>query len=106
MGNIGLIVLVVVFVGGLSALLMWYQACKKAEVWQGTVIKIKHKTIDKSASDEPAQLEDYVYVYYRKDDGKKGKLSLRKHAFNQQFPGLQVNDRLNKIAGEYYPHKV
>ncbi len=105
MGNIGLIILVVVVVVAFTALLTWFQAKKKAEVWQGTVTKIKHKTIDRSGTDEPARLEDVVYIHYRTDEGKKGKLQLDKRQFNQQYPDLQVNDRLDKQAGEYMPRK-
>ncbi len=107
MENIGLIILVVVVVGAFTALLTWFQARKKAEVWQGTVIKIKHKMVDRNSSEEgTAHLEEFVYVHYRTDRGKKGKLSLRVHGFNQQFPDLKVNDRLDKQAGEYYPKKA
>ncbi len=106
MGNIGLVLLVVVVVVAFTALLTWAQARKKAEVWQGAVTKIKHKTIDRSGTDEPAQLEDVVFVHYRTDAGKTGKIQLRKHQFDQQYPRLQVNDRLDKQAGEYMPRRV
>ena len=106
MENVGLIILVIVVVVVFTALLTWAQSRKKAEVWQATVTKIKHKTIDSSGTDEPAQLEDVVFIHYRTDAGKKAKLRLHKHDFSQQYPDLKVNDRVDKQAGEYMPKRV
>jgi hypothetical protein len=106
MENIGLIVLVVVVFISFTALLTWAQIRKKAEAWQGTVTKIKQKTVDRSGTDEPAQLEEVVYIHYRMDSGKKGKLTLSIYADKQQYQDLKVNDRLDKQAGEYMPVKA
>lgn len=106
MENLGLIVGVVLFVAAVTVLLSWYQARKRADVWQGTVTKIKRKTVDRASSDETPDYRDYVYVHFQKDNGKKGKLSLEAAAFNKLFPDLQVNDRLNKQAGQDYPQMV
>jgi hypothetical protein len=105
--NFGQIILVVVVVVAVTAILTWFQARKKGLVWQGTVTQIKHKMVDRNRNEEgSAELEEFVAVYYRTDNGKKGKLSFRAREFNQLFPDLKIDDRLDKQAGEYNPKKA
>jgi len=99
------IILTVVVVVGFTALLTWHSFRKKAQSWGGLVTEIAGKQVCTNSleEDEPATYESYVVIRYRTDEGKRGKLSLRKHAFDQLYSGLAVGDRLRKDSGEYMP---
>ena len=69
---------------------------------QGAVTKIAPY----SYHDSQENHHEGVKIFYRTDTGKKGKLDINNYAYNQFFAGLQVGDRLVKVAGEYMPKKA
>lgn len=70
--------------------------------WQGTVSKIAPY----SYRDAQERHHEGVKVFYKTDTGKRGKLDLNPHAYNQYFADLQVGDRMSKEKGEYIPKKI
>jgi len=48
-------------------------------------------------------MRQQVLIHYRTDDGKKHKLIMRAHDFEQRYSGLSDDDRLVKHGGEDMP---
>jgi hypothetical protein len=68
---------------------------EKSSSWKGELIK-KKDIIDEDD-------ENHIYrLIFKKDSGKKAKVSVSKEMFNQ----AQVGDRYEKVAGDYLPKKT
>ncbi len=107
MGSMGEILLTVVVVVGFTAILTLFQRRKQASSWQGTVTKIEQKQIERNRlEDGPAIYEEQVWIRYRTDGGKRGKLQLTPQQFEQHYAGLVEGCRLNKEAGEALPERL
>ncbi|WP_019626128.1 hypothetical protein [Thioalkalivibrio sp. ALJT] len=92
LGGIGLAVVI-------SIALMAYQKKKRNQAWAGAVTDIRQ--FEATEEDRPGK--EYVRVRYRRDDGKKGKLTLERYQYQQMFPDLKVGDRLIKEVGQDHP---
>lgn len=92
LGGIGLAVVI-------SIALIAYQKKKRNRSWAGAVTGIRQF----EDADEDGPGKQYVRVRYRRDDGKKGKLTLERYAYQQMYPSLKVGDRLIKEAGQDHP---
>ncbi len=90
----------------LAVVIMVFQSRKKKESWSGVVVDIKKKIITKEQDEGGFTEEEYVSVFYKTDNGKKGKIQLKKYHFDTLFPDLKIGDRLVKDAGEDYPKVV
>ncbi len=89
----------------LSFILSLFQKRKKQSNWEGVVTKIKEHNYNYGGDMEyNSNFKDYVYIYYRTDKGKKGKLQIYKETFDSLYPGLKVGDPLIKQAGSMYPN--
>ena len=98
------IVLTVAVVVAFTAILTLYSMKKRAEAWTGVVTKID--TVRRQRDPEQNIWEVFTRVFYKRDDGKKGKVKLPEHAVSHQFPdGINVGDRLVKTKGEYMPKR-
>lgn len=89
---------------GLSIVIMFFQRKKRQKSWQATVTKIKENPYNPSVySENNTNFEDYVDIYYRTVNGKKGKIHLYKNQFDSLYSQLKVGDHLIKVAGKDYP---
>ncbi len=92
---------------GLSVVIMLFQKRKSQSAWKGTVTKIKEDIFNPSVySENNTNMKDYVDIYYRTDNGKKGKLHIYKSQFDSLYSQLKEGDRLIKEAGKEYPEIV
>lgn len=91
----------------LGIILMLFQKKKRSSSWQGTVTKIKEKLYDpNNISENNTSFKDYVDIYYRTDNGKKGKVHLYKSQYDSLYAQLKVGDQLVKEAGKNYPEQA
>lgn len=68
---------------------------EKNSSWKGELIKKKDITDEDN--------ENHVYrLIFKKDNGKKAKVSVNEEAYNQ----AKIGDRYEKAAGDYLPKKI
>lgn len=96
------IVYAIVMIVVISAIFTLISKRQKDSSWEGTVTRVReyHHT------DSDDNTREGVYIHYRTDTGKKGKLDLNKWAFSQTYAGIKEGDRLVKKSGEYMPQVV
>lgn len=98
---LGALAIIVVF-----SILMGRKNRKQRDaVWAGVVTQVKHQR-PSITNDEDRRGEDWVWVFYRTDEGADGKLKLRMASLRQYLQGVQVGDRLVKRRGDYLPRKA
>jgi len=89
---------------GLGVVISFSQKRKKQQSWQGVVTKIKKRSYDPTSNSEyDTSFKSYVDIYYRTDNGKKGKIHLYENEFNSIYSQLKEGDKLIKEAGKDYP---
>lgn len=68
---------------------------EKNSSWKGELIKKKDITDEDN--------ENHVYrLIFKKDNGKKAKVSVNEETFNQ----AKIGDRYEKLSGDYLPKKI
>lgn len=82
----------------LTAIFTFFGMRQRAAAWRGVVTDIREHTYWKNEVQE-----EEMIISYRTDAGKKGKLKMNTWAYNQNYAGLQVGDRLVKESGQYMP---
>lgn len=92
------IVYTIIVVVAFTAILTFFSMRNKAASWAGAVTDIRRHTYMKNEIEE-----EEIIISYRTDAGKKGKIKLNPHAYNQLYSDLNVGDRLVKKSGEYMP---
>lgn len=88
----------VIVVVAFTAILTFVSMRHRAASWAGVATDIRRHTYMKNEIEE-----EEIIVSYRTDAGKKGKIKLNPHAYNQLYSDLKVGDRLVKKSGEYMP---
>ncbi len=107
MEDLGTLFLTVVVVVVFTAFLSLRQRRKTAAAWQATVTRIEKKRIERNRlEDEPALYDEQIWIRYRTDAGKKGKVQLPSQVFEERYAGLKEGDRLNKSPGEDFPERI
>jgi hypothetical protein len=92
------------FVIVVSFLMSLLERKRRQTNWAGVVSDIKHQR-PAITRDEDRRDEDWVTVYYRTDEGGRGKFKLRMASVRQHFKTIQVGERLIKHQGDYLPCK-
>ncbi|MCW7754269.1 hypothetical protein OOT00_09745 [Desulfobotulus sp. H1] len=90
----------------IALVLGWRSQKKMAQTWQGRVTRITTISGIPADDENGNYTEDQIMVQYLTDEGKKGKFRLEKKYFLQNYPDLQINDRLVKEAGKELPKKA
>jgi len=84
----------------LSAIIMLFPGRRKKQAWRGTVTKIKERP---AGNIDILDYKDFVDIYYKTEDGKKGKIHIYKNKFETMYPGLKTGSKLIKQAGMDFP---
>ena len=82
------------------AIIMLCQSWRKQREWEGTVIEIEEKP---AAGIDDLDTKDFVDIYYKTEEGRKGKIHIYRKKFDTMYPGLREGSRLIKQAGKHFP---
>jgi len=93
----------------LSIVIMFFQKKKKKSNWSGIVIKIKTKEANYNADSEYTSNSDWttqIFIHYKMDSGKKGKIHMAKQHYDKMYSALKVGDKLIKKEGADFPEII
>jgi len=92
----------VIILVGLIGGVMLYRSWRRQQAWRGVVTRIVEKPAE---GIDGLDVKDHVEIYYRREEGRTGKIRLEKKKFDRFYFGLREGDELIKEAGEDYPRK-